>query len=155
QLFLSQPTEQWSRRDIEKIEVNARRCKKIVENLLTFARQSRSERQHANLNDVIESVIALNEYQFRLDNVEMVRDFDPRLPTVGLDVSRWQQVFINLAQNAREAMVEAGAPVRRITFSTRARPGRIEIRVEDTGPGIPRHLLTRVFDPFFTTREHG
>ncbi|MBL9087527.1 MAG: response regulator [Planctomycetia bacterium] len=155
QLFLSQPTEQWSRRDVEKIESNARRCKRIVENLLTFARQSRSERQRATVNEVIESVIALNEYQFRLDNVEMVRAFDPKVPAVALDVSRWQQVFINLAQNAREAMVESGAPVRRITFTTRRRADDIEIRVEDTGPGIPRHLLTRVFDPFFTTREHG
>jgi two-component system, NtrC family, sensor kinase len=155
QLFLSQPTEQWSRRDVEKIEINARRCKKIVENLLTFARQSRSDRQLASINGVIESVIALNEYQFRLDNVEMVRDFDPGVPSVSLDVSRWQQVFINLAQNAREAMVESGSPVRRITFSTRRRGREIEVRVEDTGPGIPRHLLTRVFDPFFTTREHG
>lgn len=155
QLFLSQPTEQWSRRDIERIEANARRCRKIVENLLTFARQSRSERQAASVNEVIESVITLNEYQFRLDNVEMVREFDKRAPSVPLDVSRWQQVFVNLAQNAREAMVEAATPVRRITFTTRWKGAVIEIVVEDTGPGIPRHLLDRVFDPFFTTRERG
>lgn len=155
QLLLSRPSEQWSRRDLEKIEGNARRCKKIVENLLTFARQSRSERQSAVVNQVIESVIALNEYQFRMDNVEMVRDFDPRVPPLPLDVSRWQQVFINLATNARDAMVEAGSPVRRITFATRLRGTEIVIRVEDTGPGIPRHLLGRIFEPFFTTREQG
>lgn len=155
QLFLSQPSEQWSRRDVEKIEQNARRCKRIVENLLAFARQSRSDRQLATVNEVVESVIALNEYPFRLDNVELVRDFEPNLPRLPLDVSRWQQVFINLAQNAREAMVEAGSPVRQITFSTRRRAKDVEIRVSDTGPGIPRHLLARVFDPFFTTREQG
>jgi two-component system NtrC family sensor kinase len=155
QLFLSRPSEQWSRRDMEKIEGNARRCKKIVENLLTFARQSRSERVPGNLNEVIESVIALNEYQFRMDNVEMVRDFDSRVPAIPLDVSRWQQVFINLASNAREAMVEAACSPRRVTFSSRLKGAEIVIQVRDTGPGIPRHLRGRVFDPFFTTKEHG
>lgn len=155
QLFLSRPSEQWSRRDMEKIEGNARRCKKIVENLLTFARQSRSDRVPAKVNEIIESVIALNEYQFRMDNVEMVRDFDARVPAIALDVSRWQQVFINLASNAREAMVEAGCPIRKVSFSTRLKGEEIVIQVRDTGPGIPRHLLGRVFDPFFTTREHG
>ncbi len=155
QLLLSRPTEQWSRRDVEKIEGNARRCKKIVENLLTFARQSRSEKQSAVVNQVIESVISLNEYQFRMDNVEMARDFDPRIPPLPLDVSRWQQVFINLASNARDAMVDAGSPSRKITFSTRLKGAEIVIRVEDTGPGIPRPLLGRIFEPFFTTRDQG
>jgi two-component system NtrC family sensor kinase len=155
QLFLSRPKEDWARRDMERVEANARRCKKIVENLLTFARQSKSEKQSASLNEVIESVISLNEYPFSMDNVEMTRDFDPRVPQTLLDVSRWQQVFINLASNAREAMVGAGSPVRRIAFSTRLRGEEIVVRVEDTGPGIPRHLLGRIFDPFFTTREGG
>ncbi len=155
QLFLTLPVEQWPRRDMERIESNARRCKKIVENLLTFARQSRSERQPAVLNEVIESVISLNEYQFRMDNVELVRDFDPRVPAAPLDVSRWQQVFINLASNAREAMTEAGSRERRVTFSTLYLGGEIVARVSDTGPGIPRELIGRVFDPFFTTRQQG
>jgi two-component system NtrC family sensor kinase len=155
QLYLSRPPEQWPRRDMEKIEVNARRCKRIVENLLTFARQSRTEKQPTNLNEVIESVVALNEYQFRMDNVELARDFDARLPQLPLDISRWQQVFINLATNAREAMVEAKSPVRRITFSTRLRGDEIVVRVEDTGPGIARDHLGRVFEPFFTTKQHG
>jgi two-component system NtrC family sensor kinase len=138
-----------------KIEANARRCKKIVENLLAFARQSRSERQPAGINDVLESVLALNEYPFRLDGVEIVRDLDRRIPQVPLDVSRWQQVFINLATNAREAMVGARSPTRRITFTTRLRDDAIEVRVEDTGPGIPPEHLGRVFEPFFTTKPNG
>jgi signal transduction histidine kinase len=155
QLFLTRPTDEWPRGDMEKIEANARRCKKIVENLLAFARQSRSEKQSANLNEVLESVLALNEYPFRLDGVEIVRELDPRIPQLSLDVSRWQQVFINLATNAREAMVAAHSPARRITFSTRLREDSVEVRVEDTGPGIPSENLARVFEPFFTTKAHG
>lgn len=155
QLFLTVPVEQWPRRDMELIESNARRCKKIVENLLTFARHSPSERRPASLNEVIESVISLNEYQFRMDNVVMVRDFDARVPAIPLDVSRWQQVFINLASNAREAMTEADTRERRVTFSTRWHGEEIVARVSDTGPGIPRQYIERVFEPFFTLREHG
>jgi two-component system NtrC family sensor kinase len=155
QLFLARPTEEWGRGDMEKIESNARRCKKIVENLLAFSRQSRSERRHASLNEVLDAVLALNEYPFRLDGVEIVRDLDPRLPQVSLDVGRWQQVFINLATNAREAMVEAGSDTRRITFATRLREDAVEVRVEDTGPGIAPEHLDRVFEPFFTTKPNG
>jgi CheY-like chemotaxis protein len=155
QLFLERPEDRWGRGDMEKIVANARRCKKIVENLLAFARQSRSEKRAANLNDVVESVLALNEYAFRLDGIEFFRDLDPRLPMVPIDSSRWQQVFVNLATNAREAMVEAKSSPRRITISTRARPDAIEVRVEDTGPGIPPERIGRVFEPFFTTKAHG
>jgi PAS domain S-box-containing protein len=155
QLFLTRPTEEWPRGDMEKIEANARRCKKIVENLLTFARQQRSEKQPASLNEVVESVLALNEYPFRLDGIEIVRDFDPRLPQISLDVSRWQQVFVNLATNAREAMLAARSPERRIRFVTRLRDDAVEVRVEDTGPGIPSDHLGRVFEPFFTTKDKG
>jgi two-component system NtrC family sensor kinase len=155
QLFLTRPTEEWPRGDMEKIEANARRCKKIVENLLAFARQSRSDKQPANLNEVLESVLGLNEYPFRLDGIELVRDFDPRLPPVLLDVGRWQQVFINLATNAREAMVDAKSPTRRITFTTRLREDAVEVRVEDTGPGVRPEHQGRVFEPFFTTKPNG
>jgi len=155
QLFLVQPSDQWSRPDMEKIEANARRCKQIVANLLAFARKAPLHRQLASVNEVIDSVIRLNEYSFELDNVRMVRKFDPRVPSVSLDVSNWQRVFINLAQNAREAMVDAAAPTRRITFTTRWQDPEIVIEVQDTGPGIPAHVRARIFDPFFTTKSGG
>ena len=155
QLSLQQPPEQWSRADLAKIEANAQRCKRIVENLLTFARQSRMERQPESLNAVIDSVVNLNEYVIRLDGVEIARDLDARVPPVPIDVGRWQQVFVNLAQNAREAMVESATAVRRITFRTRLRADAVEVRVEDTGPGISADLVARLFEPFVTGRASG
>ncbi len=155
QLLLGRPTEQWSKSDIEKIERNARRCQRIVENLLTFARQSRMTKRRANLNEVIESVVALNEYQFQMDNVRIERDLDPRAPAFPVDVHRWQQVFVNLASNAHQALVSSQARERTIRFQTRVRGTDLVIRVSDTGPGIPEHLRSRVFEPFFTTKENG
>ena len=155
QLLLGRPTEQWSRGDIEKVERNARRCQRIVENLLTFARQSRMTKRRANLNEVVESVIALNEYQFQMDNVRVERDFDPRVPAFPVDVNRWQQVFVNLASNAHQALVNAKSKERVIRFQTRLKGRDLVIRVSDSGPGIPEHLRSRVFEPFFTTKEKG
>jgi two-component system, NtrC family, sensor kinase len=155
QLLLGRPVEQWARGDIEKVERNARRCQRIVENLLTFARQSRMTKRRANLNEVVESVIALNEYQFQMDNVRVERDFDPRVPAFPVDVNRWQQVFVNLASNAHQALVNAKSKERVIRFQTRLKGRDLVIRVSDTGPGIPEHLRSRVFEPFFTTKENG
>jgi two-component system NtrC family sensor kinase len=155
QLLLSRPPETWGRGDIEKIERNARRCQRIVENLLTFARQSRMTKRRANLNDVIESVVALNEFQFQMDNVKIERDLDPRVPAFPVDVNRWQQVFVNLAANAHQALVNSKSKERVIRFQTRVKGRDVVVRVSDTGAGIPEHLRTRVFEPFFTTRENG
>jgi two-component system NtrC family sensor kinase len=155
QLLLSRPPESWGRGDVEKIERNARRCQRIVENLLTFARQSRMTKRRASLNDVIESVVALNEYQFQMDNVRLERDLDPRVPAFPIDVHRWQQVIVNLASNAHQALVAARARDRVIRFQTRVKGREVIVRVSDTGPGIPEHLRSRVFEPFFTTKENG
>jgi two-component system NtrC family sensor kinase len=156
QLLLVRDPGDWSRTDIENIELNARRCQRIVENLLAFARQSRMTKRRANLNEVIDSVLNLNEYQFRMDNIDIERDFDARVPHFPIDVHRWQQVFINLASNAHQALLQAPAGRRRrIRFSTRRDGDTIEIRIGDNGPGVPREVRQRIFDPFFTTKESG
>lgn len=155
QLLLGRPPDQWTRQDVEKIEKNARRCQRIVESLLAFARQNRMSKRQANLNEVIDSVLNLNEYQFRMDNVEIVRDFDSTVPQFPIDVNRWQQVFINLASNAHQAIAAEESEERRITFETRFLEDRVLVRVRDTGPGVPDHVKRRIFDPFFTTKETG
>ncbi|MFM8979919.1 MAG: ATP-binding protein [Planctomycetia bacterium] len=155
QLLLSRPAETWGRGDLEKIEQNATRCQRIVENLLTFARQSRMSKRRANLNEIIESVAALNDYQFHMDNVRIERDLDPQVPAFPLDVTRWQQVIVNLATNAHQAMVQSHSPERVVRFQTRLKGREVVLRVSDTGPGIPEHLRSRIFEPFFTTKEKG
>ncbi|MDA1195144.1 MAG: GAF domain-containing protein [Planctomycetota bacterium] len=155
QLMLARRPEEWGRGDVENIETNARRCQRIVENLLAFARQSRMSKRRANLNDVIESVLNLNEYQFRMDNIAIERDFDTTVPHFDIDVNRWQQVFINLSSNAHQALLQSHKGQRRIRFSTCRHGNEIEIRVADNGPGISDELKSRIFDPFFTTKDAG
>ncbi len=155
QLLLARPVEEWGRGDVENIEQNARRCQRIVENLLAFARQSRMTKRRANLNEVIDSVLNLNEYQFRMDNVHIERDLDRTIPPFAIDVNRLQQVFINLASNAHQALLGSKVNPRRIRFETRHADGAAEIRISDNGPGIPDDVRKHIFDPFFTTKESG
>ncbi|MDF1702317.1 MAG: PAS domain S-box protein, partial [Planctomycetota bacterium] len=145
QLMLVRSPEEWGRGDIENIETNARRCQRIVENLLAFARQSRMTKRRANLNEVIDSVLNLNEYQFRMDNVQIERDFDSQVPHFDIDVNRWQQVFINLSSNAHQALLLTDKSDRRIRFTTRCDDGHIEIRIQDNGPGIVRKQVENIF----------
>ncbi|MFV1957942.1 MAG: ATP-binding protein [Planctomycetota bacterium] len=155
QLLLDLPTEDWTRADLEKIEKNARRCQGIVESLLAFARQTRMRKRPASINDVIESVLRLHEYQFHMHDVVVERVLDARIPLIDLDVNRWQQVFVNLASNAHQALVESGADKRVIRFETRVRENEIVVEVSDSGPGIPEAVRARVFEPFYTTKDDG
>ncbi len=155
QLLLAREPSEWARADVEKIEHNARRCQRIVENLLAFARQRRMTKRRASLNDVIQGVLNLNEYQLRMDNIEITRDFDPLVPAIPIDVNRWQQVFVNLAMNAHQALRDSPRPDRRLHVATRRVGDMLIIRVEDNGPGVPPEVRHRIFEPFFTTRESG
>ena len=155
QLLLARPRDQWSSEDIEKIEKNAKRCQTIVENLLAFARQSRMQKRMASINDVIESVLNLNEYQFRMDNVQIEREFDTDVPLFPIDVNRWQQVFINLASNAHQALIRSEQKSRVIHLITQHEQGKVVILVRDNGPGIPLDEQSKIFEPFYTTKESG
>jgi len=155
QLLRARPPEEWSHKDLEHIEQSARRCQRIVENLLAFGRQSRMTKRHANLNHVIESVINLHEYPLRMDDIRVERDFDPDLPAFPIDVNRWQQVFVNLMTNAQQALITSRERERVIRFETQRVGDQVVIRVADTGPGVPLRDRKHIFDPFFTTKESG
>ena len=155
QLLGSRPPDTWAKTDIEKIEQNARRCQRIVENLLAFARQSRMTKRRANLNVVLEGVLNLHDYQLRMDNIQVTREFDPIVPVFPVDVNRWQQVFINLISNAHQALLAAERTDRCIQVETRRVDAMITIRITDNGPGIPEDQQHRIFEPFFTTKDSG
>ncbi len=145
------------RADLEQIRQQAERAGRIVRNLLMFAREHKPERLATQINEVIQSTLALQIYQLRVDNITVQLDLDPELPSTVADPHQLQQVFLNLITNARQAMNERGSGI--LTIRTKryeAADGRyIEISISDNGVGIPAQYLDKVFNPFFTTKPVG
>ncbi|NOX20518.1 MAG: GHKL domain-containing protein, partial [Nitrospirae bacterium] len=140
-------------KELDKIYKAAERCKKIVENLLTFSRQKPPERTYVDINDLIDSAIELRIYWFRSNNIEVIRDF-AELPAVYVDPQQLQQVFMNLIVNAEYAVMESNKAQKMIKIKTYKREDQDKIRIEvqDNGIGIPEDQIGRIFDPFFTTK---
>jgi two-component system NtrC family sensor kinase len=141
--------------DLRRIAEESGRAASIVRNLLAFARRQTAARAPHEVRDVIERVLALRTYEFRLSSIELVTEFEPGLPQVIADGGQLQQALLNLVLNAERAM--RGRNTRRLTVGARLdrRAGAIEISVADTGHGIEHSNLSRIFDPFFTTRDVG
>jgi two-component system NtrC family sensor kinase len=127
------------------------RCGSIVRSLLEFARQSELKIQNLDVNSVLKKTIALLEHQMTLQEIKLTKNFKP-LPEILADSSQLQQVFLNIILNAVQVMPDGGE----ITVSTaEGKDGFIEVRIADTGCGIPRENLPKLFDPFFTTKKGG
>src|SRR3989442_6591666 len=111
------------------------------------------ERRHVMLDDLIEKVLALPAADLRLESVKVDRDMAADLPPVWADGHQLQQVLVNVVTNAKQAMAELPEVEHRLKLTTRALgPDRVQISVEDTGPGIPPEVLPKIFDPFVTTK---
>src|ERR1041385_7296644 len=156
QLLLSEkrfPPDQ--RTAAEMIYAEARRASRIVQNLLTFARQHKPERPPTSVNQVLDDTLELRGYELRVRGIDVQRDYDEQSPETMADAHQLQQVFLNLITNAEQAMERAERDQQRLTIRTRRAGDLIRIEVEDTGPGIPPNLLERIFNPFFTTKPTG
>ena len=108
-------------------------------------------RQDVDIHEGLESTIALLAHKLREKRVDVVRDFDPELPSVEASGSELNQVWTNLIDNAIDALGADG----RITLRTRTQGARVCVEVADNGTGIPDELQARVFDAFFTTKPVG
>ncbi len=139
---------------MKEIGKSSFRCKKIVENLLAFARQHKPERELINLNQVVRDALALRAHQFRVDNIA-VEDSLGQVSYTVADPHQLQQVFFNLINNAYQAMKSFRKEGNKLTVRSREADGTIRIDVSDNGPGIPPSLVKRIFDPFFTTKKVG
>jgi PAS domain S-box-containing protein len=141
-----------ARKDLQVILEEAQRTKEIVQNLLSFARQRPPQRQPVRVNDILRKTIALRAYDFSNHGVEIVEKFDERLPELVGDSHQLQQVFLNILNNAYDAVHATG---RRglIEIATIQGGSWVEIVFRDNGEGIQNP--ERIFDPFFTTKEVG
>lgn len=137
---------------LERIDKAVKRASLIIENLLKFARASSEQMEKIDVQAVLDETLSLLANQISLQKVALKKNFQPGLPKVYGNPNLLQQVFANLALNARNAMPEGGT----LVVTTRSsRADQVELQFSDTGCGIPSENLPKVFDPFFTTRPVG
>ena len=142
------------KRYMELIQKSAVRCQKIVQSLLSFARRHAPERKLSSVNTLVENAVEFLQYQLRTSNIEVTTHLDPHLPKAMVDPHQLQQVFLNIINNARQA-IEAHQPKGTIRITTETCGQIVRILFQDSGPGISEANLSKVFDPFFTTKEVG
>jgi two-component system, NtrC family, sensor kinase len=139
-------------RALNQIRTQGRRCKEITHKLLSFARKTDSRIEDFEIGPLLEEVVALSAQRAKYGNVELITHLEPKLPAISASHSELQQVFLNLINNALDAMEKTGGT---LEVSARQEADHILIDVADNGPGIPRANLARIFDPFFTTKPVG
>jgi signal transduction histidine kinase len=138
-------------RDLEMIDRHGTRIADIVRSLLAFSRKTRFEPAETDVNRVVRDAVALVGGPFARHQIQIQTVLDPALPRVLGSPDHLQQVFVNLLNNARDAMPGGGA----ITLRTYRRNGAVVAEVEDGGHGVAPEIRDRIFEPFFTTKQTG
>ena len=146
--------DQTDRRDprlplLQKIEKQTERASRIVNGLLNFARHGPTDFAMVNLNRVLADVLSLLDHRTRTGRIRIRQELASDLPRIRGDANKLQQVFVNLAVNAFEAMPAGGW----LTLATHAESGQVVVEVLDTGEGIAPEDIRRIYDPFFSTRK--
>ena len=141
-----------AKEELRVILEQAQRTRAIVHNLLSFARQMPPRREPLQVNSVLRQTLKLRAYDLSSHGVEVLEHYDEELPVVLGDPHQLQQVFLNIVNNAYDAVQETDRPGK-IEIATTRHNGSLEITIRDNGPGISRP--DRIFDPFFTTKEVG
>lgn len=139
--------------DLEVIHRNAQMCKKVVEDLLSFSRNKKPQFIEVDINNSLESVISVLENQFSQNGIFIVRDYDPSIPPMTLDIDKMKQVYMNLLMNASQSM-DSGGKIHIATRYDKLKQGAL-IVFSDNGCGIPRNIQPKIFEPFFTTKGPG
>ncbi|MBF0119353.1 MAG: two-component sensor histidine kinase [Desulfobacterales bacterium] len=140
------------KRALNQIRVQGERCKEITHKLLSFARKTDPIGKTVELNDLIEEIVSILEQRSKLSNIKMIKNLAPDLPEIFASPSEIQQVFLNLINNAMDAMGSHGG---NIEITSKREGDHVIVDVSDTGSGIPKAIMARIFDPFFTTKPVG
>jgi PAS domain S-box-containing protein len=136
----------------DKLYKQAQRTHRIVQNLLSFARQHKPERAAVHVNQILEDTLALRDYDLRMKNIRVHLELSSDLPATSADPHQLQQVFLNLVNNAVDAILEH-ASEGEMWVRTAVRGDRLAVEFADSGPGVKEP--SRVFDPFYTTKPVG
>ena len=140
-----------ARQKLEKLSREAHRMKRIIENLLRFARQNNLEKKSANIPALLHEVLSLREYHIHNHDVDVQMEIEPDLPQVALDEDQFKQILLNLLNNSIDALEFSRQ--KQIRIGAVRQGDRVFVRFEDTGPGFAD--VNRAFDPFYTTKPVG
>ncbi|MGA2193407.1 MAG: ATP-binding protein, partial [Nitrospirota bacterium] len=153
ELLMDDRKEEKEVRMLQRIKESAIGAKNVIQSLLKFSRQEKLEKRLSDINELLSDTVEM--YRLRLKNtkIEIVTNLSPDLPRTVLDRQQMQQVAVNLINNAVHSMKNTGGKLE-VSTSMSEKSG-IEIRIADTGPGIPEDIAERIFDPFFTTKDVG
>jgi nitrogen-specific signal transduction histidine kinase len=142
------------RRDVMSIYESAVRATNIIRRLLTFARQQLQKRIPVNINDIVEVTLELRKYSLETSNIKVKTILDPHLPFTMADAVQLQEVFLNIILNAETEMKQHRGKGN-LQIKTEKVNDNILISFKDDGPGISKENLSKIFNPFFTTRQVG
>jgi PAS domain S-box-containing protein len=140
---------------LKLMETETRRTSRIVSNLLAFSRQSKFELNRLNLNRLIEKTLLINVNLLKLGRVKVKKKLDPLLPDIIGSEDQLQQVFMNFISNAVEAMEATDCGILHIETRTNKKTNGVEVRFRDTGIGVEKDNIPRLFEPFYTTKKKG
>lgn len=153
EMLLNQLSDETLRESIEIIQNEALRASRIMRNILSFSRAYQSEREPIDICDVLNECLAIVSYELHIRNIEVRKEFQAVTRTAG-EPYKLMQVFINLLINAEHAVQEStdnGVIIVRITGND----DFLEVMIGDNGPGIPQEKMSKIFEPFYTTKQKG
>jgi PAS domain S-box-containing protein len=151
ELLMRKATDERTRRGLETIVTQVERITKIMNQLLSFARKRPAERQGVNLEAIMIDVLDVLQERFNKHHITVTKTVPSQLPKVLADPDHMNQVFLNLILNACQVMPEGGT----LSLALHPTDATVELTVQDTGCGIPREQLSKIFDPFFSTKAVG
>lgn len=140
---------------IKTVNRSATGAKRIVESLLRFSRQDKPHKSSVNLNHILKNVISLLNYRLSSSSVVLKNDLDDSIPVIFADERQIEQVFVNIINNACDALDEKGGTGGIIEIKSGVRDDEVCIDIINNGPEIPREAISKIFDPFYTSKEVG
>ncbi|MEW6159506.1 MAG: ATP-binding protein [Verrucomicrobiota bacterium] len=139
---------------LEMASHESNRVVRLVRNFLSLIREHSERRGMIDLNELIRDVIQLRKFDMAMANVEQIVELDANLSRTFADPDQMKQVVLNLVNNALQALQESSMP-RRLKFRTEQQQNLLRISIEDSGPGVPEYLESKIFEPYFTTKPIG
>ncbi|MBW1769428.1 MAG: PAS domain-containing sensor histidine kinase, partial [Deltaproteobacteria bacterium] len=145
----------------EEIDNHVNRASRIIDHMREFGRKSEVQKEKVQVNEELNKALEIFNQQLKLREIDVIKEFEEKLPLILADSNRLEQVFINLLINARDAIHDRYGQAghkdgkKKIFLKTSSQGGMVVIEVKDTGAGISETILDKIFEPFFTTKKLG